>query len=303
MPNPTALTIFKELKYSISVSDIAGILKLNHSTISTAVSSLIQEGLAQKQRDGKKVLVARANTLHARSLAEFLEEYTRLPVEEFFSYSSLEILGTLAYPHNITDIVAMTGLNRQTISSTIAKLSKYGIVIKEKRKFVLNKRHRQVSDFVVNYWRYITNQRMRDIAGDAIILWQRGPEILFKTHIDSEQDSESNIQPTATTVFPEYRLRTTTTMRYYFHSKRKLTVDDHIVHTILIDPQNPIYNSYAAALITQSDTKNLLTTGRLYDMEEHVKSLLEYLGTKEKNSNFVLPWNEYIDLLDSLMVD
>lgn len=303
MPNPTTITIFKELKYPISISDIAGILKLNHSTISTAVSSLIQEGLAQKQRDGKKVLVTRSNTLHARLLEEFLKEYPRLPVDDLLSHSSLEILSTLAYPHNITDIATMTGFNRHTVSTTIAKLSKYGIVLKEKRKFILNKRHRQVSDFVGNYWRYITNQRLSDIEDDAVLLWQRGPEFLFKTQKKPEHDRESNIQPTATTVFPEYRLRTITTTRYYFYTRRNLTVEDHIIHTALIDLQNPTYNSYATALIMQSDTKKLLKIGRLYDMEEHVKLLLEYLETKEKNSNFVLPWNEYIDLLDSLMVN
>ena len=303
MPKPTALIIFKELKDPISISDIADMLKLNHSTISTAVSSLIQEGLAQKQRDGKKVLVTRANTLHTRSLAEFIEEYPRLPVEELFSYSSLEILSTLTYPHNITDIAAMTGLNRHTVSTALSKISGYGIVLKEKRKFVLNKRHRQIVGFISNYWRYITNQRLWDLADDAVLLWQRGPEFLFKTQKKPEYESKSNIQPTATTAFPEYRLRTITTTRYYFHSRRKLTVGDHIIHTALIDKHNPIYNTYATALIMQSGTKDLLNTGRLYDMEEHVKSLLEYLETKEKNSNFVLPWDEYMDMFDSLVVN
>lgn len=35
--------------------------ELDHSTISTVVSSLVAEGLAEKQRDGKKVLVKRPN--------------------------------------------------------------------------------------------------------------------------------------------------------------------------------------------------------------------------------------------------
>ena len=79
-------------------------------------------------------------------------------------------------------------------------------------------------------------------------------------------------------------------------------MDDHIIHTILIDPLNPIINSYAAALAMRSGAKDLLNTGRRYDMEEHTASLQEYLRIQEKNSDLVLPWNEYMDIFNSLVV-
>jgi len=259
MPYPTALTIFKELKRPASISRLADMLGLDHSTISTAVSSLVAEGLAEKQRDGKKVLVKRPNTLHARSLEDILKEYPRLPVENLFTNSSMEVLGALTQPHNITDTAAMTGLNRHTVSTALTKLSGYGIVLKEKGRFALNKRHRHTVDLVNNYWRYAANQRLRDIADDAIILWQRGPEFLFKTQTDPGHTGEKDIQPTATTVFSRYNLQIITTTRYYFHTKRRMRVEDHIIHTILIDPQNPTYNSYALALATRSGATDLLS--------------------------------------------
>jgi hypothetical protein len=40
--------------------------------------------------------------------------------------------------------------------------------------------------------------------------------------------------------------------------------------------------------------------GRYYGIEDHVKSLLEYVTIKKKNSDFVLPWNEYKDLVMDL---
>lgn len=302
MPGSTAFVIFKELKQPVSISDLEVTLGLDHSTISLVVSSLAEEGFVQKKRDGKKVFVKRANTLHARSLEEFLKEYPRLPVEEMFSYSSLEILSSLTHSHTITDIAAMTGLNRHTVSTAILKLSWYGIVLKEKRRFFLNKRHRKAVDFVSSYWRYMANQRLSDIAGDGIILWQRGREFLFKTQTDLEHTSGPHIQPTATTVFSQYDLGIMTGTRYYFHTRRELSVDDQIIHTILIDPLNPIINSYAAALAMRSGAKDLLNTGRRYDMEEHAASLLEYLRIQKKNSDRVLPWNEYMDIFDSLVV-
>ncbi|KAF5427032.1 MAG: hypothetical protein C5S41_01915 [Candidatus Methanomarinus sp.] len=302
MPGTTAFAIFKELKQPVSISDLGVTLGLDHSTISLVVSSFVEEGFVQKQRDGKKVFVKRANTLHARSLEEFLKEYPRLPIEEMFSYSSLEILSLLTYPHTLTDIVAMTGLNRHTVSTAILKLSRYGIVLKEKRRFVLNKRHRNAADFVSYYWRYIANQRLLNIAENGIILWQRGHEFLFKTQTGLEHTSGSHIQPTATTVFLRYDLGIMTSTRYYFHTRRELSVEDHIIHTILIDPLNPIINSYAAALVMRSGAKDLLNTGRRYDMEEHAALLMEYLRIQKKNSDFVLPWNEYMDIIEDLVV-
>lgn len=302
MPNATTLAIFKELKKPASISELADLLGLDHSTVSTAVSSLVTEGLAEKQRDGKKVFVKRSNTLHAHSLEDILNEYPRLPIEKLFTNSSMEVLGALAHPHNITDIAAMTGLNRHTASSSLLKLSGYGIVLKEKGRFVLNKRHSHIVDLVNNYWRFVANQRLRDIADDAIILWQRGPEFLFKTQTDQGQSGEQNIHPTATTVFPKYSLRTITTTRYYFHSKRRLRVEDNIIHTILVDSQNPTYNSYAMFLAMQSGATDLLKVGRYYDLEKHIETLLEYQRTKEKNSNIVLPWSEYMDLFNSMVV-
>ncbi|NOR48512.1 MAG: helix-turn-helix domain-containing protein [Methanosarcinaceae archaeon] len=302
MPNVSTLSIFKELKKPASISELADLLGLDHSTVSTAISSLVIEGFAEKQRDGKKVFVKRSNTLHSRSLEYILNEYPRLPVEKLFTNSSMEVLSALLHPHNITDIAAMTGLNRHTVSSALSKLSGYGIVLKEKGRFILNKRHRHIVDLVNNYWRFAANQRLRDIADDAIILWQRGSEFLFKTQTDLGQSGEQNIHPTATTVFSRYDLQIITTTRYYFYSKRWLKVEDNIIHTILIDPQNPTYNSYAMFLAMQSGATDLLNVGRYYDMEKHIESLMEYQRTKEKKSNTVLPWSEYVDLFSSMVV-
>ena len=302
MPNATILATFKELKTPASISELADLLELDHSTVSTAVSSLIAEGFAEKQRDGKKVFVKRSNTLHAHSLEDILNEYPRLPIEKLFTNSSMEVLSALAHPHNITDIAAMIGLSRHTVSATLSKLSGYGIVLKEKGRFILNKRHRHIVDFVNNYWRFAANQRLRDITDDAIILWQRGSEFLFKTQIDLGQSGEQNIHPTVTIVFPKYNLRTITTTRYYFHSKRRLRVEDNIIHTILVDSQNPTYNSYAMFLAMQSGATDLLKVGRYYDLEKHIETLLEYQRTKEKKSDTVLPWSEYMDLFNSMVV-
>lgn len=51
---------------------------------------------------------------------------------------------------------------------------------------------------------------------------------------------------------------------------KKLKVKDHVIHTILIDPNSSIYNSYALALYSKTSPPELLKFGRYYDIEDHI---------------------------------
>lgn len=319
MLNTTDILAFKNLQSPTHISELAHIIGLNQSTISTVVTGLEKEGLVVKQRRGKKVSVQRSDTLHAHALENILKIFPQLPVETIFTGSTLKILGSLKAPHTIADIVAMTGLSRRTVSTALSKLSQYGIIIKQHNKFTSNPRHHHAEEFVDNYWKYTANRKLRHISKGAIILWQRGEEFLFRVQdssIESTGDIESTgnidniktrdnlmIHPTAVSLFPDFGLNMMTTAHYYFYSKRKMMIEDVIIHTILIDSLNSVYNSYALALYTckMADAKNLLVFGRYYDIEEHIASLLEYLKTKTKNSGSVLPWDEYEELIENMV--
>ena len=310
MLNTTGILVFKNLESPTHISDLAHITGLNQSTISTVVSAIEKEGLVVKQRHGKKVFVQRSDTLHAHALENVLKSFPQLPVEAIFTGSSLKILGSLKAPHTIADIFAMTGLSRRTISTALSKLSQYGIIIKQHNKFTLNPRHHHAEEFVENYWKYTANRKLRHITKDAVILWQRGEEFLFKVQ-ESSIESAGNIEnidrvlihPTAISCFPDFGLNMITTAHYYFYSKRKMRTEDIIIHTILIDSLNSVYNSYALALYSckTAYAKNLLDFGKYYDLEEHIASLIEYLKIKTKNSGFVLPWDEYEELIGSMV--
>ena len=215
--------------------------------------------------------------------------------------SSLHVLSVLKNPYLIIEIAEMTGLNRKTVSSTIHELAKYGIVLQKENKYYFSKRHPLIRNFVKDYWRYRTNKNLKAISDQSILIWQRGPEFLFR--IDADLDdrnkmvSKRSIHPTAIGVFYKYDLKVMSDTRYYFHGKRKLKVEDHIIHTILIEPNSSIYNSYALALYSKTCPPELLKFGRYYDIKDHIITLLEYLELQKKNSDLVLPWNEYNDLI------
>lgn len=302
--NSTKMEIFKDLTHPRTVSEMSSLLELDHSTVSKAVNSLKNDGLVTKQKKAQHVYVNRSESLHSQSLREILIEYPRLPLDNILTNSSLHILSVLNNPYSIMEIAEITGLNRKTVSSRINELAKYGIVLQKENKYFFSKRHSLLNKFVDDYWKYRTNKSLKDISAKAVLIWQRGPEFLFK--IDAEfTDSnkmlmESSIHPTAIDVFHEHGLKVMSDTRYYFYSKRALRNEEYVIHTILIDPHSSIYNSYALALYSKTKSPELTKFGRYYGIEDHVRSLLEYVTIKKKNSDFVLPWNEYKDLVMDL---
>lgn len=304
MVNSTKIKIFKNLTQPATISELAAILELDHSTISKALNALEKDGFVVKQKKGKQVYVNRSDSLHSKSLRDIIIEFPRLPLSKILTSSSLHVLSVLENPRSMIDIAEITGLNRQTVSSTIHELAKYGIVLKKESKYILSERHPLIKNFVDNYWKYVTNKNLRMISEDTVLIWQRGPEFLFKIDIAFDENKKKNkknaIHPTAINVFHKYDLRVMSDTRYYFYTKRKPKAEDYFIHTILIDPHSSIYNSYALALSSKISSSELLKFGKYYDIEDHVKTLLEYVDAKKKNSNFVLPWNEYKDLVKDL---
>ncbi|HIH74110.1 MAG TPA: ArsR family transcriptional regulator [Methanosarcina sp.] len=297
------IAIFKYLNEPMNISDLAELLSLHYSTVSKAVSSLESEGFVLKEKKGKHVYIRRSDSLHSKSLEDILKEFPRLPLGELFTPSPLHVFSVLKSPRSITEVSEITGLDRSTVSAAISRFANYGIVIKENGRFLLSSRHALFEDFVDNYFKFRANANLRAISQNGMLIWQRGPEFLFKAenlNTGLEMDLKNKIHPTAISVFPDYGLDVITDINYYFFSKRSPSEEGFFIHTILIDPYSPIYNSYALALVSRLGSNNFLKYAVYYDIEAHVKTLLEYLDKKEKSSNFVLPWNEYQELIKSL---
>lgn len=304
MLSSTEISIFKHLKEPMSISDLAELLNLHHSTVSKAINSLENEGFVHKEKRGKYVYLRRSDSLHAQYLEDILREFPKLPLDKLFTPSSLHVFSILKSPRRITEVSEITGLDRYTVSAAISRLAKYGIIIEEKSGFLLSSRHALFVNFVDSYFKYQANMNLRAISQDGVLIWHRGPEFLFKAENlrnDLESHLENRIHPTSISIFPKYGLDVITDTNYYFFSKRRLHEEEFFIHTILIDPYSPIFNSYALALAPRLGSKKFIKYASYYDIEDHVRTLLEYLDKKEKNSDFVLPWKEYQEVLESLV--
>lgn len=293
MMNRREILIFRALDRPKSVGELSEEVRLAQPTVSLHIAKMVEKGLVEKERKGKKVYVSRGMTQHAQILSELLGEYPRLPFEDILSHSRLDILGVMSVRRSISGISAAAGISRQSVSPAVKELTKYGVLLKEGRSYYLNPRHGALREFIASYWSFINRRRAASLAEDAVILWQRGKEFLFKSKREIEAEK---VRPTAITVFPDYGIQMLSDLHYYFHSPRKMSVLDHILHTILIEPESMTYNSYALLLYQKTMPEDILTRAELYDLREHMEILMEYIKRSEKISDFTAPWDEYKDL-------
>ncbi len=286
------LRIFNALNQPKIVSEIANDLGVSVSTISEQIDDLVWNGLVEKKRIGKSVEVKRSENMHAQILNEIYNEFTHLPVDKILSHSSLNILALLNMSRSLKHIALATGLSRTQTYHAIKRMGKYGIIIKRDGNYEMNPSHSKIREFVEAYFAYANHKVARELSRDAIILWQRGNEFLFKT----KEEIKNGMKETAITKFPSFGIKMISETRYYFYSKREIDNSDILMHAILIDPKSQIYNAYACIFYQKVKPKNLFEKAEIYDIRGHVELLIKYLKTKGRNVNFFMPWEEYESL-------
>ncbi len=299
MISTTELKIFKDLEGERTISDLSGETGLDSSTVSKYVSSSIDKGngLFEKRREGKNVHVKRADTSHSNLLKTIQNEYPRWKIEELFSHSRLRVAGMIMKPKRVKDIVFLTRLSRQYVRRCLKELAEVGIVIKDEKRYGLNTDLKAVVDFVVEFYAYINEREAKALSSDSVILWQRGEEFLFKT--PSELDE---VESTAVSRFYEFDIPLLGDKNYYFKTEREMDVKDVIIHTILIDENSVTYNTYASLLYLKEKPEHILERARVYDIEEHLECIIEFLKKREKVGEFLPTWEEFIDLAEEYEV-
>jgi len=271
-----------------TITQLAEDLEISKAASFKITEKLVQDGLSNKTRQGKKVIVSRERTIHAQELREILQEFPRIPIEEILSHSSLTLLSILNYPLHSEEIRQILNITRQWTYKQIKNLSKYGIILKEKKEYTVNPLHNKIHSFAKNYHIYKNNQKVRTISEDAQILWQQGNEFLFKTIKDL-----ASYQITAVTAFSNYNLPLLGNTKYYYQSNRILQTSDIILHTILLNPESKTYNTYACLLYAKTHPKDIIKKAKIYNLTEHIKEIILFSEQQQSDKNFLPTWDEY----------
>jgi len=271
-----------------TITQLAKELEISKVASFKITEKLVQDGLAYKKRQGKKVIVSRERTIHAQELREILQEFPRIPIEEILSHSSLTLISILEHPLHSEEIRQILNITRQWTYKQIKNLSKYGIILKEKKGYMINPLHNKILSFAKNYHIYKNNKQLRTISEDAQIIWQHGNEFLFKTKKDL-----TAYQITAVTAFSNYNLPLLGNTKYYYNSKRTLQTSDIILHTILLNPQSKTYNTYACLLYAKTQPKNITKKAKIYNLTDHIKEIILFLEKQKSDKKYLSTWDEY----------
>lgn len=276
-----------------SETDIAKKLNLSSGTVSKIIKKMIKNGLAKKNRQGMKVIVEIAQTSHAQKLEVIIKNFNRLPLEKILSYSNLKLIAILERPLNKKEISQMINVSRQWTYKTIKDLSHYGIILKKQKGYYINSMHQPLFEFAKEYYNYKNHQTLKMVSEDAQIIWQQGTEFLFKTKKFLTKHAE-----TAVTAFSKYNLPLLGDTKYYYNTCRQLQINDIILHTILVNPQSKTYNAYACLLYEKTKPKDIVKKARIYNLTEHIQTLISFIDKQESKKKFLPSWDEYISLAE-----
>lgn len=271
-----------------TISELADKMKIYPGSATKITEKLIKNGLAKKQRKGKHVILIKEQTTHTQKLEESIKTFSRLQLEEILTYSNLKIIALLDYHLKPSEIQNITNVSRQWIYETIKQLSKYGIILKKPDGYTINPLHQTLQEFAKYYYEYKNYQYISKISNDAVIIWQHGNEILFKT-----KKEITNKPTTAVTKFSDYGIPLIINSNYYYHANRTIDTSDIIIHSILIDLKSKTYNTYACLLIEKTNPQHLIKKAHLYNLTDHIQTLISFLEDKEIQENFLPTREEY----------
>jgi hypothetical protein len=240
-----------------------------------------------------KKIVNTSDRNYAITLSEMIKNEPNIPWEKILSYSNLAVLIS-----NITGEDAFEDeLSSISKWRAIRNLKMYGAYYNSQKRHPIG--NRNLSSFLKEYSEHVSLKHIiENIPEDAIMIWRKGFSCLFKiksNSINGRKKLPDSSIPTAITASPHYGIQYITGDSYYFYEPRldRLSLEDVILHTLLIDPDSQTYNTYAVLLALKNRNKInfdlLLTKSRKYDLIEKTTNLIDYLKSNGKMRKWPLP--------------
>lgn len=297
------LMVIKEVSNgSFSVSELADRVGGGQPRTSIMLRDLVRKGFVEMMRKGKRKEVELASTKHSILFRYLVTRKPHIPWEEVLSYSSIPILLSLLEGQNDADEIRdKTGLSSTTVWRWLRRLGSYGIIQKRGELWEVNSKHKLLIDFLQEYRMYLFAQLAKDISLEAVILWHRGFEALIRVPRDMEVEGEA-LHMTAVSRFDEIGIPVILNYGYCFYSEKKdrLSREDLILHTLLIDKDSPRYVLYALLAMkkfeSSLDRQYLLSEAVRYGLERQVRGMIRFLEDKVKTEGIILPsWEEFYE--------
>ncbi len=291
------LQILRELsKGKQSLPEIRKSLLLKPALLSYNLKKLQKKVLIQTTEEGNRKYACFSETSHAELLRDLLIRFDHVDWENILTGKTIDILfqALSAKEGNLS------GFSNATLWRYLKELRGRGIIGETQKRYQINSRFQVLIDFLKEYQRYFVNKISKTLSVKTVILWQEGMEFLVRAPKAAKPICE-DFHKTATSIFAQYDLPLFSEFDIYFYStsRRSIKPEDAILHTLLVEPGNVRYTTYALLLLKKTqkeiDKTYLLKEAESFGLKNQIVGMLEFLETHRRPEGQSLPtWNEFI---------
>lgn len=279
---------------SHTLSEIKEELSMKPSLLSYNLEKLLKKGLIASTKQGKRKNIYFSELKHASLLRDLLLTYDHVDWQNIITDGTIKILlETLTNENNLAKFP------KTTLWRNLKNLKAHGIIIPKEKGYYINPRFSILSDFLKEYQQFFINNCVKTLSENAVILWQSDMEFLIRAPKNANIPS-MDLHKTATAIFHKFDILLSSEYDIYFYSKNKDTIkpEDAILHTLLIEPNNTRYTTYALLLLEKIgpklDQAYLLKEAERIHLKNLVISMLQFLKTRTQPKEQALPtWNEF----------
>jgi len=273
-------------------------LAIKPNLLSYILKRLLQKGMVKAEKEeGPKKYVYFDNSKHASLFRELLLKYDHIRWENLLSGLAIDVLFQILDKSEIT----LKSFSKATFWRYTRNLMSHGIITKsEDNFFEINPRFSILKDFLVEYQRFLLNAIIGSVSASAVILWQKDFECLIRLPKNTDVSQKFFLR-TATSRFNDFGVPLVSDFDIYLYSKNKETVkvEDVILHTLLIEKDNPRYTLYSLLLLKKQwrriDKKYLLKEAEKLDLGLQINDVLQFLETRGGRKGLMLPtWEEFL---------
>ncbi len=268
-----------------TISELASELGLSIYRTSVLVASIKRKGLAKTEKRGRYKIVSLSEAKPAEIFKRLTSKFGHMPLDEILSGRNLALLAVLMdIPLSAHELCIKSNLSRSTFYHVINKLSNYGFIGEKDGKYFLIERYRLFHEFAKEFYELQNSIKAREFSRDSALIWSGVGEFILLTREYKGKDF-GNFHLTGLGRFRDFGVDLIGTGQYhYYYSEKtgKLSLEEIIVHALLIDfsPRTILYSTVLLlAYKDRIDQKKLFEFGRKYDVR--VSELLKYLEGKE----------------------
>lgn len=291
-------------QHKLSVGKLAITLGASKGFASRVVKSLERKGIIETKQEGMRKTAEISKADFAQRLSEMVRAEPYVPWEKVLSYSNMSTL--LASVTGETDFER--GLSSSTKWRALRNLSMHGLVSQTNKTVHYGTNNPKMNSFAGEYADHISRRLAQELLPpNAVVIWRKGYSYFFKVRnekpqrrkVEDDRIPAMQLHKTALSVYPSYGIKFITDDDYYYSEpgKRKLPIEEVLLHTLLIDPSSQMYATYALLLIYKErakiDLKLLSKLSSRYELTTNVKNIVEYIRSDGKLRAWPLPkWEE-----------